>query len=725
MSLTWNERVQKLSTLLNVPIGPTVEGGGVDAVGQAIERFVESQKPRGRSAHAPEVEKLRFGNKDLTIVGTLTKGQFGTYAEGGSLEDVLNCAVQGHLPEKDMLWWIPQTVGAIAWCHSEGFIHRDIKPQNFVLTSSAHLKLIDFGSAAPLQPPDAMGVQVTAKKHCLMPCGTVDYIAPEILQICEDVLVAQDLDDEMEMDGEDRGYGKEVDWWSLGAMIYEMACGQAPFFADDIGQTYEKIKSHQNHALEFDPALDLSPDLINLTRMFLCSYPSRLGRRKDDDVRDHRWFRCVRWPVIHIQPTPPELVIPDFSYAAVKPKPFMDFQQQQDDKSDLGHHFSAFFQSSMGMSMTTIGAITPAPQQRPEQRTQPFADFTWGPPADAFSQPSSSAKPTATRHSSRASLQIPASSPFHPSILAIKRPGMRHQHRLSDPSAAAPTFCTPVRPAMHHYPTTIPRTGTGRRVRPVSDREALRQMLVHVGMSARKKVIESGKKPRNLTTTVAFAPLPAFKARSSFVMDVSPRYDDDADDGGDVKKKIRNSPPAPMILNANASITSDSSAPPSPSPRPGSAMSRRSATPGLTTTFRSMSILTTDNTGLKSGRGMLDHSAGFSSASPGHQLFPRVPSSMGMRREPIRSRTPSLSLAPLFPRAEPKRPKSRSPSPSSPQTQTHVQTETQSYPQPVPRDPKDLMSDDKFDRIGIRLNAILGDIKDLEEELAPYRQQLS
>lgn len=80
-----------------------------------------------------------------------------------------------------------------------------------------------------------------------MPCGTCDYISPEILQAHEEALVAL----EMSEDGEELltnsgggGYGRETDWWSMGAMLYEMAYGVAPFFAKDIRQTYVKITDH-------------------------------------------------------------------------------------------------------------------------------------------------------------------------------------------------------------------------------------------------------------------------------------------------------------------------------------------------------------------------------------------------------------------------------------------------------------------------------------------------
>lgn len=126
--------------------------------------------------------------------------------------------------------------------------------------------LIDFGSAAPLLSSRPDGVQLVPKQYCIVPCGTCDYISPEILKAHEEALVALEMtgnedsfngsftggrrregwrEEGYDDSDKEEGYGKETDWWSLGAMIYEMAYGVAPFFARDIRQTYSRIMGHE------------------------------------------------------------------------------------------------------------------------------------------------------------------------------------------------------------------------------------------------------------------------------------------------------------------------------------------------------------------------------------------------------------------------------------------------------------------------------------------------
>jgi serine/threonine protein kinase len=111
-------------------------------------------------------------------------------------------------------------------------------------------------------------VRKLPKEHCLVPCGTCDYIAPEILLAHERALVRlemeadedadettfhtrtrisfdDDSDDDDSMEDNDKGYGMEVDWWSAGVLLYEMAYGVAPFFAENVQTTYLRIMDHE------------------------------------------------------------------------------------------------------------------------------------------------------------------------------------------------------------------------------------------------------------------------------------------------------------------------------------------------------------------------------------------------------------------------------------------------------------------------------------------------
>ncbi|TRZ02614.1 hypothetical protein DNTS_021779, partial [Danionella cerebrum] len=113
-------------------------------------------------------------------------------------------------------------------------------------------------------------------------CGTPEYLAPEIIL--------------------SKGYNKAVDWWALGVLIYEMAAGYPPFFADQPIQIYEKIVSGK---VRFPS--HFSSDLKDLLRNLLqVDLTKRFGNLKNgvNDIKGHKWFATTDWIAIYQKKVP-------------------------------------------------------------------------------------------------------------------------------------------------------------------------------------------------------------------------------------------------------------------------------------------------------------------------------------------------------------------------------------------------------------------------------------
>ena len=116
------------------------------------------------------------------------------------------------LLQKWAQFYLAEIFLAIEYLHENSIVYRDIKPENVMLDSKGHARLIDFGLCK-------IGVSEDEGTHTRTHCGTNSYMAPEIL---------------------DKGqlYGPAVDWWSFGILAFDMMCGGPPWKGKDKYETY-------------------------------------------------------------------------------------------------------------------------------------------------------------------------------------------------------------------------------------------------------------------------------------------------------------------------------------------------------------------------------------------------------------------------------------------------------------------------------------------------------
>ena len=129
------------------------------------------------------------------------------YIDGGNLFSQIKKKIK--FPEREACKYFFQICQGVAYLHENNIIHRDLKPDNILLTKSGLVKICDFGWA------------IAAQDERSTYCGTLDYMAPEILK--------------------GMNYSNKVDVWSLGIMLFELIQGQIPFRARSSGERLTKI----------------------------------------------------------------------------------------------------------------------------------------------------------------------------------------------------------------------------------------------------------------------------------------------------------------------------------------------------------------------------------------------------------------------------------------------------------------------------------------------------
>ncbi|KAI8087376.1 hypothetical protein BDF21DRAFT_358843 [Thamnidium elegans] len=193
------------------------------------------------------------------------------YVNGG---DLMWHIQRGQFSERRAKFYACEVLLALEYFHSQNIIYRDLKLDNIMLSLDGHIKMADYGLCK-----ENMGYGKTTGTFC----GTPEFMAPEILR--------------------EQNYGRAVDWWAYGVLIYEMLLGQSPFRGEDEDEIFDAI-------LEDDILypINMSSDSISICQQLLQRDPSqRLGSGPDDavSIKRHPFFRGVNWDDMLAKRVPP------------------------------------------------------------------------------------------------------------------------------------------------------------------------------------------------------------------------------------------------------------------------------------------------------------------------------------------------------------------------------------------------------------------------------------
>ena len=217
--------------------------------------------------------KYSFHSKDdvFLILDLMTGGDLGFHLHQ-----------RGRFPKKECLYYAARIMFGLQALHDEGYVYRDLKPENCLLAEDGRVKITDLGLATKIRP------------NLTGAAGTRGYWAPEMLR--------------RDSKGKRIPYDQTVDWFGFGCCVAEFISGTNPFRSDaalkfglDHGkQTKEKaIDFATTDMTPTFPPENFESDAADLCRRLLDkSGRTRLGRNGCEEIMAHPWFKSVDWEAI-------------------------------------------------------------------------------------------------------------------------------------------------------------------------------------------------------------------------------------------------------------------------------------------------------------------------------------------------------------------------------------------------------------------------------------------
>lgn len=169
----------------------------------------------------------------------------------------------GRLNESQAKFYFAEVLLGIEYLHNQGIVYRDLKPENILLDIDGHVRLADFGLSK---------TNMTLTNATYSFCGSPEYMSPEML--------------------EQTGHTLPVDYYSIGALIYEMILGLPPHYSTNRDVMYEQILTAKTNI-----PTTLSPALQDLLARLLMKNPKRrLGcKRGTKEIKEHPWCSDIDW----------------------------------------------------------------------------------------------------------------------------------------------------------------------------------------------------------------------------------------------------------------------------------------------------------------------------------------------------------------------------------------------------------------------------------------------